>query len=53
MAADAVPESPQAAASAWVDAVMAEGADLSDVWPATDAQLRLVLAQDWVWNHRH
>jgi hypothetical protein len=44
--------SPQAAAMTWVEAVMDRG-DLAAAWPATDPQLRLVLAQDWVWNHRH
>lgn len=27
--------------------------ELGAAWPATDPELRLVLAQDWVWNHRH
>lgn len=27
--------------------------DLGRAWEATDPTLRLVLAQDWVWNHRH
>lgn len=27
--------------------------DLEAAWPLTDPTLRLVLAQDWVWNHRH
>lgn len=27
--------------------------DLAAAWADTDATLRLVLAQDWVWNHRH
>ncbi|MGH9224422.1 MAG: hypothetical protein ACRD2W_11735 [Acidimicrobiales bacterium] len=48
----AEPESPQAAAAAWVDNVLGRR-DLAAAWPATDPQLRLVLAQDWVWNHRH
>ena len=43
---------PQAAAQAWIDDVL-HGRDLAAAWPATDPQLRLVLAQDWVWNHRH
>jgi hypothetical protein len=46
------PGTPQAAAVAWVDAVMDRG-DLGAAWPGTDPLLRLVLAQDWVWNHRH
>jgi hypothetical protein len=46
------PGSPQAAAVAWVEAVMEDG-DLARAWPLTDPTLRLVLAQDWVWNHRH
>jgi hypothetical protein len=37
---------------AWVAAVMDRG-DLAGAWPLTDPTLRLVLAQDWVWNHRH
>ena len=37
---------------AWVEAVMDRG-DLSGAWDLTDPTLRLVLAQDWVWNHRH
>jgi len=52
MADQTVPESPQAAASAWVDTVLRRR-DLAAAWPATDPKLRLVLAQDWVWNHRH
>jgi hypothetical protein len=52
MADAAPPESPQAAATAWVEHVLARR-DLAAAWPATDPQLRLVLAQDWVWNHRH
>ena len=43
---------PQAAAVAWVEAVM-DRSDLAAAWPLTDPTLRLVLAQDWVWNHRH
>lgn len=27
--------------------------DLAMAWPLTDPTLRLVLAQDWVWTHRH
>lgn len=27
--------------------------DLIAAWPLTDPTLRLVLAQDWVWTHRH
>lgn len=30
-----------------------ERRDLAEAWPLTDPTLRLVLAQDWVWNHRH
>ena len=52
MAEPSAPESPQAAAAAWVDQVLRQH-DLGAAWPATDHQLRLVLAQDWVWNHRH
>jgi hypothetical protein len=52
MAPDLEPGTPQAAAVAWVEAVMDRG-DLSQAWPLTDPTLRLVLAQDWVWNHRH
>src|SRR5439155_23873164 len=52
MAAAIEPGTPQAAAVAWAQAVMAAD-DLRAVWPATDPTLRLVLAQDWVWNHRH
>ncbi len=47
-----VPETPQAAASRWIEAVLDKG-DLTTAWPLTDATLRLVLAQDWVWTHRH
>jgi hypothetical protein len=43
---------PQAAAMAWVEAVVDRG-DLARAWPMTDPTLRLVLAQDWVWSHRH
>ena len=46
------PDSPQGAAQAWVHEVLIRR-DLAAAWPATDPQLRLVLAQDWVWNHRH
>lgn len=46
------PGTPQAAAVAWVDAVLTRG-DLAAAWPATDPVLRLVLAQDWVWTNRH
>jgi len=46
------PETPQAAATRWVQAVMDDG-DLAAAWPLTDPTLRLVLAQDWVWTHRH
>lgn len=52
MGAEPDPRTPQAAALAWVDAVLHRH-DLAAAWPATDPQLRLVLAQDWVWNHRH
>lgn len=52
MAAPPDAGTPQAAAAAWAEAVMS-GADLRGVWPATDPTLRLVLAQDWVWSHRH
>lgn len=27
--------------------------DLAAAWPLTDPTLRLVLAQEWVWTHRH
>lgn len=27
--------------------------DLRAAWPLSDPTLRLVLAQDWVWTHRH
>lgn len=30
-----------------------ERGDLAEAWPLTDPTLRLVLAQDWLWNHRH
>ncbi|MCA1691460.1 MAG: hypothetical protein ABR540_10000 [Acidimicrobiales bacterium] len=52
MAPETEPGTPQAAALEWVEAVM-ERRDLAAAWPLTDATLRLVLAQDWVWNHRH
>jgi len=39
-------------ATTWVEAVMDRG-DLREVWPLTDPTLRLVLAQDWIWTHRH
>ena len=45
-------ETAQQAATRWVRAVMDEG-DLEAAWPLTDPVLRLVLAQDWVWMHRH
>ena len=40
------------AATRWVEAIMDRG-DLRAGWPLTDPTLRLVLAQDWVWTHRH
>ncbi|HEX6597009.1 MAG TPA: hypothetical protein VF045_08745 [Acidimicrobiales bacterium] len=46
------PGTPQAAALDWVAAVM-DRRDLAAAWESTEATLRLVLAQDWVWNHRH
>ena len=46
------PRSPQATALRWVEAIMDDG-DLAAAWPLTDPVLRLVLAQDWVWMHRH
>jgi hypothetical protein len=46
------PRTPQSAAIAWVEAVL-DRSDLAAAWPRTDALLRLVLAQDWVWNRRH
>lgn len=54
MSAEPEPEpgTPQAAALEWVAAVMDRG-DVGGAWLATDPKLRLVLAQDWVWNHRH
>ena len=42
---------PQAAALAWVEAVMDAG-DLARAWPRTDPTLRLVLVQEWLWQHR-
>lgn len=45
-------ETPQETATRWVKAVMDDG-DLAAAWPITDPTLRLVLAQDWVWMHRH
>lgn len=30
-----------------------DNGDLPGAWPLTDPTLRLVLAQDWVWTHRH
>ncbi len=45
-------ETPQEAATRWVKAVMDDG-DLRAAWPLTDPVLRLVLALDWVWSHRH
>ena len=45
-------ETAQQAATRWVKAVMDDG-DLKAAWPLTDPVLRLVLAQDWVWMHRH
>ena len=52
MSPSSEPGTPQEAAVAWVAAVMDRG-DLATAWVATDPTLRLVLAQDWVWNHRH
>jgi hypothetical protein len=52
MASSFEPGTPQAAAVAWAEAVIGDR-DLRTIWPATDPTLRLVLAQDWVWNHRH
>ncbi len=45
-------ETPQQAATRWVKAVIDDG-DLGAAWPLTHPVLRLVLAQDWVWTHRH
>jgi hypothetical protein len=39
-------------ASTWVEAVM-DRSDLRAAWTLTDPTLRLVLAQDWIWAHRH
>jgi hypothetical protein len=47
-----VPPTPQEVAAAWVEAVMDRG-ELRAAWPLTDDTLRLVLAQDWIWAHRH
>ncbi len=52
MGAEVDAGTPQAAALAWVRAVVDER-DLAAAWARTDPVLRLVLAQDWVWNHRH
>jgi hypothetical protein len=41
------PGSPGAVARAWVEAVM-DQRDLAAAWPLTDADLRLVLVQQWV-----
>jgi len=30
-----------------------DNGDLRAAWPGTHPTLRLVLAQDWVWSHRH
>ena len=32
---------------------MIDDGDLAEAWPLTEPVLRLVLAQDWVWTHRH
>src|ERR687885_2655497 len=52
MGADVEAGTPQAAALAWVRAVVDER-NLAAAWTGTDPVLRLVIAQDWVWNHRH
>jgi hypothetical protein len=52
MGAEAGAGTPQAAALAWVVTVL-DRHDLAGAWSRTDPVLRLVLAQDWVWNHRH
>jgi len=52
MGAEVDAGTPQAAAVAWVEAVVGRR-DLARAWAMTDPVLRLVLAQDWVWNHRH
>jgi hypothetical protein len=44
-------DGPAAVANQWVDAVWRYG-QLRLVWPLTDPQLRLALAQDWVWSNR-
>ena len=44
-------QSPEAAATAWVEAVM-DRRDLAAAWRLTDPTLRLVLAQYWIWSHR-
>lgn len=36
---------------AWVRAVM-ESRDLRRAWELTDGELRLVLAQHWIWSHQ-
>lgn len=41
----------RAAAVAWAAAVMDDG-DLRRAWPLTDPDLRLVLAQHWIWSNR-
>ena len=52
MEPEIAPGTPQAAAVAWVEAVMDRG-DVAAAWELTDPTLRLVLAQDWVWSRRH
>ena len=46
------PQTAQHVAATWVEAVM-DRQDLRAAWPMTDGTLRLVLAQDWIWAHRH
>lgn len=50
LAAHYGPGSPTEAAFRWAKAI--EDGDLGAAWPYTDENLRLVIAQNWVWRHR-
>jgi hypothetical protein len=42
---------PLESAWCWITAVI-QGGSLAEAWPATDPNLRLALAQSWIWNNR-
>lgn len=44
------PGGPVQAVRTWLESVLYDG-DLRSAWPLTDPALRLVLSQQWVWDH--